>query len=52
MEDKKFEDILDDFEPADRAHYAEHISPHTLASLAEEKGDDWVYWDMYDFLLK
>ncbi len=51
-EPKKFEDILDDFNVYQRALYASHISPHTIASLAEEQGDEFVYWDLYDFLFK
>jgi len=52
MNPKKFEDILDDYSAEERAAYAAHIAPKTIAALAEVNGDEWVYWDLYDFLLK
>ena len=50
-EDKKFEDILDDFTVEQRLAYQTHTG-ESLASLAERMGDDWVYWDIHDWVLK
>jgi hypothetical protein len=52
MGTKQFENILDDFSLEQRTEYAAHIAPHTLASLADQEGDEFVYYDLYDWCLK